>query len=230
MQAWTFQTRGPLSEVLKLRHDIPQPQASDLAPDEVLIKVSHSALFQPQASFIKVLPHFNDKHWIPGFEFSGTIVAGTASSGNLDENLEGQEIFGMIGPKLYRKYNGVLAEYVIAPRAAVVRKPKHMSFEEASGISGGGATAVGLLEKAGLLQIGFDNMYHDPIFRSTVEGGKILVTGGSTGTGLVILQLVKMLVGENGRIITTASPRNSETVKSYGADEVGLTGDTAIKM
>lgn len=224
MQAWTFTTRGPLDQVLKLHHDILKPQPSDLAPNEVLVKVSHSALFYPQANFVKILPHFNDKHWIPGFEFSGTVVASGAAARDRHGSLEGEAVFGMIGPKLYRKYNGVLAEYIIAPKDAVVRKPAHASFEGMSGISGGGATVIGLAEKAGLLRVDFDAGLGEYRIVSLAEGKKILVTGGSTGTGLAMLQMVRMLVGEKGKLVTTASPRNRETVRAYGADEVGCGG------
>lgn len=221
MRAWTFTSRGPLSEVLKLHHEIPQPQPSDLAPHEVLVQISHTALFQPQASFVKVIPHFNDKHWIPGFEFSGTVVAGGSASGDREGSLEGVDVFGMIGPKSYRKYNGVLAEYVIAPKDAVVRKPKHASFEEMSGISGAGVTVVGLAEKAGLLKVEFNARLGENEIVSLAEGKKILVTGGSTGTGLIVLEMMKMLVGGKGRVVTTASPRNEKAVREHGADEVG---------
>lgn len=218
MRAWTFNTRGPLSEALKLRHDLPQPQPKHLAPDEVLVKVSHSSLFQPLASFVGVIPHFNDKYWIPGLEFSGIVVAdGGVRPG--ESSLEGQAVFGMIGPKLYRKYNGVLVEYVVAPKAAVVSKPANASFEETSGISGGGATSVGLFEKAELLEVGLvEGEYR---ISSLAEGKRILVTGGSTGTGLSVLQIAKMLVGPKGKIVTTCSRRNIELVRSHGADEVG---------
>lgn len=221
MQAWTFNTRGILSEVLKLRHDVPQPRVSDLAPDEVLVKISHSALFQPEASFVKVIPHFNDKYWIPGFEFSGTIVASGSAARDRHGSLDEQAVFGMIGPKLYKKYNGVLAEYIVAPKDAVVRQPARASFEETSGISGGGATVIGIAEKAGLLRVEFDQAEGESRIVSLAEGKKILITGGSTGTGLIVLQLVKMLVGEEVKVTTTASPRNGEIVRKYGADEVG---------
>lgn len=219
MRAWTFIERGPLSQVLKLQHDFPQPQSADLRSDEVLVKVSYSALHQPQASFMAIMPHFNRNPWIPGFEFSGHVV--TSGEARASEELsEGQAVFGMILPKHYWRYNGVLAEYVVAPRADVVVKPSNVTLEEVSGISGGGATCIGIAEKAGLL--GVDYEAGEYRIRSLARGRKVLVTGGSTGTGLFMLQLAKMLVGSKGRVVTTCSPRNFEVVSSYGADEVRM--------
>lgn len=39
MKAWAYQTRGPVSKVLRLYHDLPKPTSPKA--DEVLIKVSH---------------------------------------------------------------------------------------------------------------------------------------------------------------------------------------------
>lgn len=217
MRAWTFTDRGPPSEVLKLRHDLPQPQPTDLKPDEVLVKVSYASLFAPQANLMSVVPHLNSNPWIPGAEYSGVVVA--SSETDIGEKLsEGQEVFGMIDPKR-PKYNGTLAEYVIAPRDCVTQKPSNSSFEEASAVSVGCAV-IGILEKADLLEV--DHVSKEYQIRSKAKGKKILITGGSTATGLSTLQLARTLVGSDGKIVTTCSPRNVETVRSYGADEVSL--------
>lgn len=98
MRVWTFTTRGPPSQILKLRHDFPQPQPTDLKPDEVLVKISYASLFAPLANLMAVTPRFNSNPSIPGHEFSGVVLASGHTS--IGETLsEGQEVFGMIDPK-----------------------------------------------------------------------------------------------------------------------------------
>lgn len=216
MRAWTFTARGPPSQVLKLRHDIPQPQPTDLKPDEVLVKVSHVSLFAPQANLMAVTPRFNSNPSVPGHEFSGIVVASSQSS--FGETLsEEQGVFGMVDPKKYRGYSGTLAEYIVVPRECVTQKPSNASFQEASAVSVGCAV-IGIIEKAGLLEVNHVSGKYD--IRSKAEGKKILITGGSTNTGLSTIQLVRKLVGPKGTIVTTCSPRNVKVVKSQGADEV----------
>lgn len=215
MRAWTFTARGTPSQVLKLRHDLPQPQPTDLKPNEVLVKVSHVALFAPQANLMAVMPHINSNPWIPGYEFSGLVVA--CSETQIGDKLhEGQEVFGMVDPKR-RQYNGTLAEYIIAPRDCVTQKPSNTSFEPACAVSVGCAV-IGLIEKGGLLEVA--NVSGEYQIRSKAEGKKILITGGTTNTGISTLQLMRMLIGPKGKIVTTCSSRNAESVRSYGADEV----------
>lgn len=215
MRAWTFTTQGPPSHVLKLRHDFPQPQPTDLKPNEVLVKVSHVALFAPQANLIAVTPHINSNPWIPGWEFSGVVVASSDTA--FGEKLrEGQEVMGMVDPKRW-EYNGALAEYIIAPRDCVTQKPSQISFEDASTVSNA-CSVIQIAEKARLLVV--DNISGEYQIRSKAEGKKILITGGSTTTGIHMLQLVRTLIGPEGKIITTCSSRHVEAVRSYGADEV----------
>ncbi|KAK5085471.1 zinc ion binding [Lithohypha guttulata] len=214
MKAWTYESRGPPSQVLKLRHDIPQLQSSKLKANEVIVKISHVSLFGPLAQLMAVIPHLNNNPWIPDYEFSGTI-AGAGAESTLRE---GDAVFGMIAPKLFLQYNGVLAEYAVVPLEYVVPKPDSSLFEEAAGLSGGGVTAIGIAERSDLLKV----VYIDkqPRIHSKAEGKRVLVTGGSTGTGLVILQLIRYLIGPSGTLVTTASPRNHDTVLKYGADKV----------
>jgi NADPH:quinone reductase-like Zn-dependent oxidoreductase len=165
---------------------------------------------------MEVAPHFNSNPWIPGWEFSGFVVA--SGENTLGEILsEGREVFGMVNPKKYNKYNGTLAEYIIVPRDGVTQKPSNISLEDATAATVGCAV-VGIAEKADLLEV-----YHisgEYGIRSKAEGKKVLVTGGSTNTGLATLQLVRALVGPKGKIVTTCSPRNFDAVRSQGADEV----------
>lgn len=222
MRAWTYTTRGSPPQVLKLHHDLPQPQSTDLKPHEVLLKVSHVALFAPEAQLMSVIPHFNSSPWVPGSDFSGIIVAvGDDTAGQYKHNdglKPGDPVFGMVNPKKYPGYNGALTEYMVAPRECVVRKPTSAKLDEASTLAGSGCTAVGFAEMAGWIEIKDDGRALTHVNKAL--GKRILITGGSTATGLFMLQLAKALVGEEGLVVTTCSPRNEEAVRAIGADEV----------
>lgn len=220
MKAWVFTTRGPPSEVLKLHHDFPQPQPTDLKADEVIVKVSHVTVFAPEVNLMSILPHFNSNPWIPLMRFSGRItgLSSEKSDGTPRRFDEGDAVFGMISPKASAKYNGVLAEYIVVPLECIVAKPANATFEEATGLAASGSTAIGFAEIANLLTV--EETSEGPRIRSEANGKRILVTAGSSGTGINMLQFFKHLVGTEGKVVTTASPRNAEAVREYGADEV----------
>lgn len=220
MRAWVFTERGPPSQVLKLRHDFPQPQPTDLEADEVIVKVSHVTLFAPEAHLMSILPHFNSNPWIPLMRFSGTVSSlSSVQSGSISRRFEeGDAVFGMINPRASAKYNGVLAEYVVVPTDSIVAKPANATFEEVSGLAASGSTVIGFAEIADLLTV--EETSDGPRIRSKADGKRILVTAGSSGTGINMLQFFKHLVGTAGRVVTTASPRNIDAVRQFGADEV----------
>ena len=204
MRAWTFTTRGPPSEVLKLRGDFPRPTPEQLAAHDVLIKVSHVAVFQPFALLLSILPHLNSNPWIPESFFSGVVEA--VGSGVKDLS-PGQAVFGSPDPKAYlrggTKYNGMLAEYAIVPAAQVVKKPENISFDAAVGLALDGCTALQFCDKLRL-----------------EKGDKILITGASGGLGTITVQIARIIVGKEGTIVAICSAANAELVKNLGVDEV----------
>ena len=91
-------------------------------------------------------------------------------------------------------------------KSAILRRPESLSATEAASIPLVFLTAyTALVEWAGL---------SDPPKSSPT----ILVLGGSTGCGIYALQIAKKRL--HCRIVTTASTRNIDFVKSLGADEV----------
>lgn len=167
-----------------------------------------------------LVPHFTSNPWIPETEFSGTVVevGHEASQASNSRLREGVEVFGIVGPGDAFQYNGVLAEYIIVPRRCLVVKPANLTLTGAAGICGGGCTGISLFEKAGLLKITHES--DGPHLTSLAAGKRILVTGGSTGTGQVIVQLAKFLVGNDGEVVTTASPRNFEMMRQLTIQKI----------
>lgn len=206
MRAWIFTVRGPPSAVLKLRDDFPRPTPDLLEPDEILVKVSHVAIFQGFAAIMAILPHFNSNPWIPATDFSGVVEA----VGSKVQNVKaGDAVFGSPDPKTLNnwgsRYNGMLAEYAILPSNQVVRKPDNISFEAACTLAGDGCTAVQFCEITNLK-----------------KGDRVLITAASGALGSLTAQVVRGIVGSEGTIVGTCSAANEELVKGVGADEVSI--------
>ncbi len=155
-----------------------------------------------------LLPHYSSTGLVPEAEFAGSVVAfgseGARSSECEGQVLEvGEQIIGFLDPKIVFRWNGALAEYCVAYRKDIVRKPQDMESVEASGVGAGGWTAVCAGDAAGLKR-----------------GDKVLVNGASGGLGSVMVQVAKHLVGEEGRVVAVCSGKNEQLVRGLGADEV----------
>jgi NADPH:quinone reductase-like Zn-dependent oxidoreductase len=105
---------------------------------------------------------------------------------------------------------GAYAQYVGAVDIVLMKVPPQMSWAEAATL-GTGMGTLGLALFHNLCVPGYPTAPASPSDAKTV-----LVYGGSTATGTLALQLLK-LSGLNP--ITTCSPSNFELVKSYGATE-----------
>jgi NADPH:quinone reductase-like Zn-dependent oxidoreductase len=109
----------------------------------------------------------------------------------------GQDVYGM--NDWYS--DGAMAEYCTAPSSAISPKPKNLTHAEAASVPISGLTAwQGLFDHAKLQ-----------------KGERLLVHGGAGGVGTFVIQLAHL---HGAHVVTTASPRNFELVKSLGADEV----------
>ncbi|WPB73180.1 NADP-dependent oxidoreductase [Archangium violaceum] len=96
---------------------------------------------------------------------------------------------------------GAFAEEVVAPENVVALKPSRLSYEEAASLPLVGLTAWQALVDVAKLS----------------PGQKVLVHAGAGGVGSVAVQLARHL---GARVVATASAKNMELVKGFGADEV----------
>ncbi|KAJ6102757.1 hypothetical protein N7486_005184 [Penicillium sp. IBT 16267x] len=205
MPAWSYKTRGPVSEVLNYTKNSPTPNPSTLAQNEVLIKIAYTG-FTPSASAItSIIPPWIQKDGtaIPELEFSGTIAA--LGSGSIRPVLLlGTPVFGVIPiGALLRLGSGTLAGYCSCPVERLSVVPAGMDLEHAAALGGNGVTACQVVDTA-----------------TVKKGDKVFVNGGSGGAGSMILQVVRQTVGESGVLVSCCSAGNVELVKSLGADEV----------
>ncbi len=141
--------------------------------------------------------------FIPGYDFSGEIVG---ISDDVTDFSMGDAVFGThwglrTHTDKFRATAGTFAEYVIIPTRSLVKKPSNMSHAQAAAIAMVGKTATGPLEKATGLG----------------PGSKILVLGGSSGIGSLVIQLAKL---KGAWVATTASNRAVNYVSQFGADKI----------
>ena len=175
---------------LKLEQ-IPQPAVQE---GEVLVRV-YAAGVNPVDWKIRAgrLKDFRPATfpYVPGADLAGVVEK--VGSG-VTAFQPGQEVFG-------RSSQGSYAEYSIAPANALALKPKTLSFDEAVTIPVGATTAWQGLFDHGNLQ----------------SGQRVLILGGAGGVGIFAVQFARW---KGAHVISTASTRNVDFVRSLGAKTV----------
>ena len=140
-----------------------------------------------------------------GCDYMGTVVqTGPNVKGTWKE---GDRIAGVVhGCNKCDLADGSFAEYVLAREGGQMKVPDSLSDAEASTL-GVAITTVGF----GLYQ-----QLSLPWPGSIPADTWLLIYGGSTATGSIAIQFAKL---SGAKVVTTASARNRDFVKSLGADE-----------
>ncbi|KAK5046507.1 hypothetical protein LTR84_008310 [Exophiala bonariae] len=124
----------------------------------------------------------------------------------------GDEVSGVChGGNNLELEDGAFAEVITAKELAVIHKPKDLSFEDAAALGVGIATTGQILYAVFQLPL--------PSITEVVreDRGAMLVYGGSSATGTILIQLAKL---SGFTVYTTCSVPNFDLVKSRGADHV----------
>jgi NADPH:quinone reductase-like Zn-dependent oxidoreductase len=172
--------------------DLPAPAAG-----QVLIRVAGST-FNPidaalRAGYLRNVFPLQLPH-TPGIDVSGVIAA-------LGEGVNGFKVGEPVVALLPGTENGSAAEYVIAPHEILARAPTRVALADSAALPSSGLSAwQALFELAGL-----------------EAGQQLLIHGAGGGVGGFAVQLAKRA---GAYVIATARARNTETVRSQGADEV----------
>ena len=105
------------------------------------------------------------------------------------------------GDAVFGVCRGALAEYACAAEAALVDKPREVTFEAAAAAPVAGLTALqGLRDRARMRR-----------------GDEVLINGAAGGVGTFAVQIARAL---GGRVTGVCSARNVELVRSIGAERV----------
>lgn len=130
-----------------------------------------------------------------------------------DEPIRGVDFAGIVeeigpgvttfkpGDEVFGGAVATFAEYVRAREDRILLKPAGLSFEEAATIGVAGRTALQALR---------DHAQVKP-------GQRVLIVGAGGGVGTFAVQVAKIL---GAHVAALTGPRNVETVRSLGADEV----------
>ena len=124
----------------------------------------------------------------------GSEAAGVVTAvGPVSSVAVGEEVIAFRAP-------GAYASELVAPGNAIVAKPGGLGWHEAAGLLLTGGTAV-----------------HTLTATSVAAGDTVLLHGGSGGVGLMVVQLAGL---RGARVLATASERNHELLRSFGAEPV----------
>jgi NADPH:quinone reductase-like Zn-dependent oxidoreductase len=179
------------TEVLRLV-EVPRPEAG---PGELLVRVHATAVnpvdTQTRRGWTRSFTGAT-LPYIPGFDVSGVVAA---VGEGVTRFAPGDEVFAMID--LGR--GGGYAEYVVLEEPEAARKPAGISHAEAASLPLVALTAWQALFETADLQ----------------PGQTVLIHAGAGGVGTAAIQLAKW---RGARVLTTASARNHELVRSLGAD------------
>jgi len=161
------------------------------APDQILVKVAAAGVNRPDvAQRSGAYPPPPGASDLPGLEIAGEVVAvGSAAK----KHKVGDKVMSLVA-------GGGYAQYAIAQDAQAMKVPAHLTMQEA------GAIPETLM-----------TVWHNVFERGALKGGEtLLVHGGSSGIGTMVIQLAKAF-GSNV-IVTVGSKDKADACIKLGAD------------
>ena len=183
---------GGKEELAEAKVDLPALEA-----DQILVKTAATSInpidWKLREGYLKQM-----------FPWQFPIILGWDIAGEVVE--VGAEVSEFnIGDAIYARPEttpfGTYADYAIVDATLAALKPSNQTFAEAAAVPLAGLTAYQALFDHGDLK----------------AGQKVLIHAGAGGVGTYAIQLAKAV---GAYVITTASPRNHELLRTLGADEV----------
>lgn len=173
---------------------VPEP-----GPGQVLVRNRASATNNADLPMLAEADPTNGGHgteFVAGFEYAGEIVAIGPDSGDWK-----------IGDPVMGTFPSAFAEYVVVDHRFVVPRPEGLNADVACALPTALLTEFGALRAAGFS-----------------SGQSVLVTGASTGIGMIGVQIAKSL-GASRVIATTRSAAKKDLLVGLGADAVIVTDE-----
>ncbi|TMW69154.1 hypothetical protein Poli38472_001310 [Pythium oligandrum] len=197
-RAFQYAKHGAPEETLVLNTDIPQ---QTLTNTQVRIQI-HSAAINPVdwkvlqngGGWLGLTPPTEEEPYFIGFDGAGTVVEVGADVKTLKV---GDAVYAMTP---FAKF-GSVSEYLTIEEEFVAPKPTILDFNDAASLPLAVLTSWQALVT----------------YTNVQKGERVLILGGSGGTGTLAVQIAKAL---GAYVITTTSARNAGFVKSLGAHEV----------
>lgn len=134
---------------------------------------------------------------VPGLDVAGVVEKVGEGVTTLKV---GDPVFSMIGRGGVTGLNGGYSQYVVAPAANVVAKPKTLTYGEAAGLGTAGMTGNRAVSQANIS-----------------KGQRVFIDGIAGGVGSAAAQIAK---AKGAYVIGTASAKHNAYLKSIGVDEV----------
>ncbi|KAK6199176.1 zinc-binding oxidoreductase alcohol dehydrogenase [Scheffersomyces amazonensis] len=167
--------------------------------------------------------HIANKWGAPG------SIAGSDASGivyEVGKDVKGFEVGDFVSTTLhgnYRKDRGGFAEYVIADPATTVKYDKSKFLTEPLPVGKTPSSLINTFEGAAAITLSLATVglsySHSLKITPDLKGNSekyILIWGGATATAILGIQVAKLIYGL--KVITTASKKHHEFLKSLGAD------------
>ena len=195
MRAAQYDSYGP-PEVLRVR-TVPVP---GLRPGHVLVRVAASSIngadIAVRAGKLRLVTGRSFPRGA-GFDFAGTVVEAAADVTGLAAD---DEVWGFLNGIRNPGPSGAAAQYVLAPATGTALRPRTVSAVEAAGLSGVGASAIGVLR---------DHVRLEP-------GERVLVRGANGGVGTAAVQVARAL---GGQVTALASAPHLDRLRDLGAGQ-----------
>ncbi|KAH7084585.1 putative zinc alcohol dehydrogenase [Paraphoma chrysanthemicola] len=194
MLGWLFQaSSGPMEKNLtQPASGIPRPKIKDT---EILVQNFSAGLNAIDYKVLELgfITNLVFKSITPGADLCGRVVE---TGSKVTEYKVDDVVYGCLPPA---QTNGTLAHFVPVPASAVALVPKGLNPDDMVAIG-----TVGMTTYAAL------NPY-------VHAGTKVFINGGSGGTGVMAIQIAKILGAE---VTTSSSASNLAFCKELGADTV----------
>lgn len=126
---------------------------------------------------------------IAGCDFAGVVVQGGSNVSEVPVTLKpGDRVCGAVhGSNPADKKAGAFAEYILAPESMLLRLPDHVTWEQAASL---GLVGHGTVAQAMWSCFGLQATPDQPA--EGLEAEYVLVYGGSTATGTMAIQMLRL--------------------------------------